>query len=366
MAETIQVTLKTIADISDVTSNVQQIQQLLNRLNLPDTLRKRFTELFDNVERNATNASNALTRGFKDRHNLIAYNRALDNINSAVGQIAANLSSIDVSKLHIRGEEAEYQKVNKEIEQFRNTINSINASELSKVQEFFKKSPTNAKAWEGFKNAFETGDLEKAETHLKRLKTQLNRFINANPDQSKWSSLWTTYAEGVQIYDHALKTAKGETDEVVNAMTGLHNAEQKIADIDNQALQRFMELLMQAGHAANQTAAETNNFSVGAKQAAASTAEMNRELDQVKSRITHFFGIANAVNLFKRAVRSAFETVKDLDAVMTEAAVVTQFDVSDMWEQLPEYTKRASELGVTIHDVYEASTLYYQQGVVEI
>jgi len=32
---------------------------------------------------------------------------------------------------------------------------------------------------------------------------------------------------------------------------------------------------------------------------------------------------------------------------MTATAVVTDFTVSDMWGQLPEYTKRANELGVT-------------------
>jgi hypothetical protein len=28
-------------------------------------------------------------------------------------------------------------------------------------------------------------------------------------------------------------------------------------------------------------------------------------------------------------------TVKELDATMTEAAVVTEFDIGDMWEKLP-------------------------------
>jgi hypothetical protein len=48
---------------------------------------------------------------------------------------------------------------------------------------------------------------------------------------------------------------------------------------------------------------------------------------------------------------------------MTEAAVVTEFDVSDMWEKLPEYSKNAQELGVSINGMYQATTLYYQQGL---
>jgi hypothetical protein len=62
-------------------------------------------------------------------------------------------------------------------------------------------------------------------------------------------------------------------------------------------------------------------------------------------------------------MRNAFNTIKELDAAMTEMAVVTDLDVGDYWEQLPEHTKRANELGVAIKGVYEAETLYYQQGL---
>jgi hypothetical protein len=34
-----------------------------------------------------------------------------------------------------------------------------------------------------------------------------------------------------------------------------------------------------------------------------------------------------------------------------------------LWSQLPEYTKRANALGVSIKSAYEAATLYYQQGL---
>ena len=48
---------------------------------------------------------------------------------------------------------------------------------------------------------------------------------------------------------------------------------------------------------------------------------------------------------------------------MTEAAVVTDFSIGDMWDKLPQYSKEASKLGVRINDLYGATTLYYQQGL---
>ena len=87
------------------------------------------------------------------------------------------------------------------------------------------------------------------------------------------------------------------------------------------------------------------------------------EIENLKSQVLQFFSITNSVQLFKRAITSALNTVKELDATMTEAAVVTEFDVGDMWEKLPEYSKNAQALGVSINGMYQATTLYYQQGL---
>lgn len=87
------------------------------------------------------------------------------------------------------------------------------------------------------------------------------------------------------------------------------------------------------------------------------------EVKQLKSRIQYFFGLNNTIQLVKRTIRSAISTIKDLDAAMTETAVVTDFTVADMWAQLPQYTQRANELGVATKQAYEAATLFYQQGL---
>jgi hypothetical protein len=54
------------------------------------------------------------------------------------------------------------------------------------------------------------------------------------------------------------------------------------------------------------------------------------------------------------------QTIQELDDTMTQMSVVTDLSVGDYWDQLPEYTKRANELGLAINDVYKADTLFYQ------
>lgn len=91
--------------------------------------------------------------------------------------------------------------------------------------------------------------------------------------------------------------------------------------------------------------------------------EVQNRADAFKQKAKEFIGMAGAAKVLRAAVRNAYQDIKELDSAMAEIAVVTDFSVGDMWEQLPEYTSRANELGVAIKGVYEASALYYQQGL---
>ncbi len=109
------------------------------------------------------------------------------------------------------------------------------------------------------------------------------------------------------------------------------------------------------------------------EQASTSIARGNEEFREQKQimadrnafaqRIKDFVGMKGAAMLMRSALRSAMQSVKELDAAMTEMSVVTDLSVGDYWEQLPEYTERASALGLSIKDAYEAATLFYQQGL---
>ena len=91
--------------------------------------------------------------------------------------------------------------------------------------------------------------------------------------------------------------------------------------------------------------------------------DTNEELDHLTYRLKYFFSLAGGFNLMRRAIRSAVTTTKELDAVMTQTAVVSEYTVGDMWKTLPKYSKEAKKLGTAIKDVYGAQTLYVQQGL---
>lgn len=79
----------------------------------------------------------------------------------------------------------------------------------------------------------------------------------------------------------------------------------------------------------------------------------------IKMLVNRWFSFHEVINLVKRAVRDAFSTIKELDSVMTQIAVVTDMTTADLWAQMPTYSAIAQEYGTSIKGVYEVSQIYY-------
>ena len=363
-AKTIQVTLKTVADIKDVTSNVAQLQKALSGLSLSKGLEGQFTKLFTNVERNAEKASTVLAAGFKSKGDVTAYEKATNLIVEDMKKISQLMGQIDTSKLNFQIDTSKSKALTEDIARLKQEIDAIRTQNLTELQKLVNNKPSGAKAWDDFFNAFQRGDegIEVAEKALKRLQAQVDNAQAAKKDFSEGSQ-WDKYQRGVTVCANALQILKGETGEAAVKQAELNQKTQELNTLQQQANNSGAAWLQGLLTNLAKVNGETETYIRNAQKSAASTQQLGSELDQFKSRIAYFFGMSNAVSLFQRAIRSAYETVKDLDAVMTETAVVTDFSVGDMWSQLPEYTQRANELGVSIHSAYEAATIYYQQGL---
>lgn len=148
--------------------------------------------------------------------------------------------------------------------------------------------------------------------------------------------------------------------------TDLEEIKQVIDNLNSEELEKIKQRLKEIDTSAEGVAPAVDKCGDAfdaMKNSAQGLDQTAREIENLHNQVLQFFSIGNAVQLFKRAVKSAFDTVKELDATMTETAVVTDFTVSDMWGQLPTYAAEANKLGAAINDLYGSTTLYYQQGL---
>ena len=352
----IEYKLVDVTNPSDMETNVNNLRNSLGKLQLPDTLKGRFDKLFDKVLGDVTKFKTAMETAGKSKAGLTAMERASTSMKVEWQEIIKLMKQLNASDLKIEldteaAKELEdlkqkAQELQQEFEKTSNLTSTMGKAlkDLSQV--------SKSKDIENFKNLWKAGDIKGAEEALQRLKNNVKSFTNKeNLD---------AYSRSVQILSDTFYNGKEKAEGLA---TELQNNVNRQAEILSENSERAQIGLNNMANGAEQAATSANKYGQEAQQAAERTLQMNNELGQIKSRITHFFGLTNAVMLFRRALNNAMTTAKALDKAMTDTAVVTNFSVGDMWQKLPEYTKQANELGATIEGVYKTMTLYYQQGL---
>ena len=238
------------------------------------------------------------------------------------------------------------------------------------------------KALETSKRAAETAassnknykeSLDKNEQELKDQKAALETYEKAmNEAKTKADQL------GKELNQMELDGSKAEWNEIVEVikkftgidLSGTQGDIKEIANVlaqyQTKELEKIPEVFEELQKKANGAKPSIEGVTGAIKEGTRELQELKRaeqEVENLKNQVLDFFSITNTIQIFKNAVRYAFNTVKKLDAAMTETAVVTNFSIGDMWDKLPEYSAQASQLGTSIKSLYEATTLYYQQGL---
>lgn len=216
---------------------------------------------------------------------------------------------------------------------------SIDQATIKQWDELLKKVQAAQTALQQFNSTDNTKELQQELTNLgeagEKSFSNLQQFftdLGFSPEEIQSVETMTQTINNIKS-----DTIKEMSDNAQNVVNSMHGASDAVDTFDNQV---------------REDTASLQQWNVALNDANA-----------IKNRIASFFQLTSAVQLARRAISDAFQTVKELDAVMAETAVVTNFSIGDMWEQLPQYTESAMELGVAIKDVYEATTLYYQMGL---
>lgn len=391
---------------NEIAEKVKKLQEYTegNKLKLVDerkvqseinSIQKDFKHLVDRINAQSSKikigdnkSADALRKGIND------YKKTINESTTAIEKQEGELAKLEgrLKKLQDAVDTRKQWKENAEaaIEAAQERIKKTEAAEAAyrakrqkegwdedKINTNFKRTNDYKERLKAIQEEAEQKELlKKRTTELKNAEDALNTkgadFKNAIANQRAEvdrlkKSLGEVSKEELQNLKDNLSALQGTNgikfDFDPQSIQTLEEFEQKLEEIDGQDLQHVNTALKQFESIATDCRSRLEQLDQEVEDNANSFKNLDNSLEQFKKKAAYFFGITNAVNLFKRAVQSAFNTVKDLDAVMTETAVVTDFSVGDMWAQLPEYTKRANELGVSIHDAYEAATLYYQQGL---
>ena len=364
--------IKALFDASAAKAGISDIQNALKNIKLPDKLKTDLSGSFSSANKALDDFISKVNKGIKSKSDANGINKSfetvtkeltkLDNLMIKVkGQLdGADLSSI----IKIDGQAAkDLEKINKDIEALQKRINTINADKLKQLEQAFSKIKKGTAAETQGQKAlelFNEGNLEEALQVLTQIETKLKAIEKANAAKGNNTTNIENNIKAIQDMQEVIKSAQKGTANLIDEQNRKINEGAQVAKT---AQEQAASGTIKLAEALHQVKTGADRAKQGIEDLNARQQQFVNEVEQIKSRIQYFFGLANSIQLVKRAIRGAVDTIKDLDKAMTATAVVTNFTVSDMWKQLPEYTKRANELGVTTQAAYEAATLFYQQGL---
>lgn len=374
-SQTFTFNIKAIADMKDVLDNVQNIQTALGKLKLPNNLQTSFDKTFSSLTKEIEHYQEILNRPKKTKSDVTGLEKSGAKIISLYDQIISKIKTIDNSTLknafkdmgeeHVKNLRNQIDQLQTQLSNLGKSNNFANdiKSSFNQIRADLKNTGSEAEAlakklnnstFKRLLTNLDTGRFDLVGKNIQKIKQDINNLQDsAEKDKLK------VWIEDIEKKFNTLSSSSAIQD-LTNKLKTLKS---QLSGSQAQFVQELINSFQKAIPTADDLGKKIKELDKNTRDATASQASYNSEMDMLKSRIQYFFGLNNAINLVKRTLRSAFNTVKQLDKAMTETAVVTDFSVGDMWAQLPEYTKRANELGITTQAAYEAATLYYQQGL---
>ena len=372
---TFTVTMKVLGDISDAQSNISNLQKSFSKVKLPDklgdNLNKKITEFYKEYER----YQKKIGEGLKTQGDYNQVEKSLNRMNALykeIGNEAKKATKLDMKDL-VNLDVGEFKKIGDEISNVVEKINKvkIDPSMIGKQMDALRGS------LKGKKFSADGGLLDQLIGNIKGGKFQEAKAVCKELQVEAQKIMPKTGANGEFLSGMVGKLNPANAQAVTTAFRELGAAfamaDSQIDPLNQEYDELIHELERLKQAAGNDVLKNVNDYNKHAKDIDSVTDSLkrmheeefnfNRQAMDIGRQIQNYFGLSQMIRKVGDIARDAFTTVKELDAAMTETAVVTNFSVGDMWDMLPTYTAQANQLGSTIKDVYEAATLYYQQGL---
>lgn len=366
MAQQFDIVGNLLLKVDGAEAGVNKLRNSLSKLKLPNNIDSDLKKSFSNLDGLFSKYKSQLQNGFKTKADVSGFTKTAKDINAEYDRITKKISQLNNTNVSFNIKNDSIITAEKNLNHLlethkklvQDTKNSIGI-DLAAVTKAGSRSTNVKDISSQLSTAIDTGNMQKAVELAQQLKVKM---VDLKSAQTSWekaghdvsltdtlNKIITACQKGANSFDDLEK----ETREAAQVLANL-----QVDDLEklNQVLDGISGDWDKSTSAMKAASGEMEAYANATQSAA-------QQVKDLQQSTQYFFSLRNMINLLKRGIDQAVESVKNLDAAMTETAVVTDFSVSDMWEKLPEYTANANALGATIQDMYESTTLYYQQGL---
>ena len=376
MAQQIDIVANLLMKVDGAEAGINKLKNSLSKLKMPEGLENSFKKSFANLDTLFARYKSQVEKGFNTKGDVTAFNKTSKALDAELTRISKHFTELTGKEINFKVKSDDIIRTEKELEKLIEQKAQLSKESLKfeikggkdgfkdieSILLKLKEAAGRTKTGENIGGALDflkTGDVQTAISLLEKASVSVKRFKQEKQDAFK-SETGFDMSNILATMISMLSGTEGKFGDV--------NA--KITETKNNLTSFQAEQLQKAGNYAEELSSKMEDSASEIRKAdgamqdfARSSQSMSQQLGDLQQSTQYFFSLRNMINLLKRGLSEAVQTVKDLDAAMTETAVVTDFSVGDMWAKLPEYTANANKLGATIQDMYESTTLYYQQGL---
>ena len=376
MAQQVDIIANLLMKVDGAEAGIKKVQSSLSRLKMPNDFNQKFTKSFSNLEGIITRFKNQLNSGFNTKGDVSNITKIAKEMDVELSRISKDFKEVTGQTIDFKVNSSELIAAGKKLEELiakREEIakKSISLSiktesgktgDVTELLKNIQKEAGNTKAGQYAKealNAFQTSNITAYTAAVEKLE---KAYSNLRSEAKKTADIGNgiTMGEGIKAITTHAEGASRATRQLDKEIEDTKN---DIASIQTSQIEKANKVFLDASANVDKLGSELSQTGAAAKDFANSTYSMNKQLGDLQQSTQYFFSLRNMINLLRQGVDQAIESIKNLDKAMTETAVVTDFNVADMWKDLPKYTKLANELGATTQGAYETMTLYYQQGL---
>lgn len=153
-----------------------------------------------------------------------------------------------------------------------------------------------------------------------------------------------------------IQTLETEILQLKNEIYTLQNAVNSSVTVTNGKID-------EANVAINNNATAWRNSGEATREAVVAAENFDNTFNNLQNIAKQVLSLTSAWRMFRQQVVNTYNDVKELDKSFAKIAMVTNYQVSDLWEQYENYADMANRLGQSTQSVVEASGLFYQQGL---
>ena len=396
--EVIKYTLSVDGDVSGALSGVKQLQGALQNVKMPADFAANLTKDFDKLKDSLTKFKTLAEKTSFSKADLKQMEKLQSEIDSTFSHLSSSISDLNGKTIYLDADWTKIKEADAEIDRIKTNIQNklselkfdIGTDKSGKVnlgldkivndmERGVRSSKVLSSAMQEVQQSISAGNFTAASQQLSDIFNKAEQLKGASTGLLTIFRQWGIISfegqakdiaktqQGVDLLKDAWKALKPvfEQDEAaLQALAGkLKDAIDKKKELEATGQKNMADYAEKKAAATDRLAASTHQATQAQKEYNQSVLTAQDQVKQLQQSTQYFFSLRNMINLLKRGLREALQTIKDLDKAMTETAVVTRYSVSDMWAKLPEYTANANALGATIQDMYESTTLYYQQGL---